>query len=142
MYTYLNKYFISANESLQDMVELLIAKKLNWLCEIRWHAFCMPQVPFAFESERPRGNSETKLSLNYRSSDLEKSVKQPNGNLATVLSLNCHSAIQTRTQTQTEPEVFRKYALTIFLIKRGKQNFNNATNFLIKKRKIAFLFIL
>ena len=32
-----------------------------------------------------------------------------NGNLVTVLSPNCYSAVQTSTQTQTEPEVFRKH---------------------------------
>ena len=55
----------------------------------------MPQVPFVFEfeSERPNGNSVTKLSPNYHSLDLEKSVKWLNGNSGTVLSPNCHSAI-------------------------------------------------
>ena len=49
----------------------------------------------------------------------EKSVKRPNtfdrlypnltnGNSATVLSSNYHSSVQTQTQTQMEPEVFRK----------------------------------
>ena len=35
--------------------------------------FEIPQVPFAFEfeSERPNGNSATKQSLNYHSSDLD-----------------------------------------------------------------------
>ena len=32
----------------------------------------MPQVPFTFESERPNGNLETKQSLNYHLSDLDK----------------------------------------------------------------------
>ena len=71
-------------------------------------AFRMPQVPFTFEfeSECPNGNSVTKQSPNYHSSDLEKSVEWLNGNLATVLSQNCHLAIQTLTHMQTEPEVF------------------------------------
>ena len=58
-------------------------------------AFCMPQVPFAFlfESEQLNGNSATKQSPNYHSSDLGKSVKWPNGNSVTVLSPNCHLAI-------------------------------------------------
>ena len=50
-------------------------------------AFCTPQVPFSFEFES----------------------EQPNGNLATLLSPNCHSAVHMQTQTQTEPEVFRKH---------------------------------
>ena len=32
-----------------------------------------------------------------------------NGNSVTVLLLNCHLAVQTQTQMQTEPEVFRKH---------------------------------
>ena len=58
-------------------------------------AFCIPQVPFAFEfeSERPNGNSVTKQWTNYHSSDLVTLVEQPNGNLATVLSPNCYSAM-------------------------------------------------
>ena len=64
-------------------------------------AFCMPQVPFAFEfeSERP----------NFHLTAQEKLVKGSNGNSATVLSPNCHLATQSKTQTQTEPEVFRKH---------------------------------
>ena len=40
-------------------------------------AFCMPQVPFAFEfeSERPNGNLVTKQSLNYHLAISEKSVE-------------------------------------------------------------------
>ena len=90
----------------------------------------MPQVPFAFEfeSERPNGNSATKQSPNHHSTILEKSVKwlkvkaiwpfDPlypnlmNVNLATVLSPNYHSAVQT--QTQTQPEVFRKQQMCMF----------------------------
>ena len=76
-------------------------------------AFCMPRIPFAFESEWPNGNSP-----NYHSAVSEKSVEWPfdrlypnltNGNSTTVLSLNYHSAIQTQTQTQTESEVFGKH---------------------------------
>ena len=42
----------------------------------------MLQVPFVFEfeSEWPSGNSATKQSLNYHSSDLVKSVEWPNSN--------------------------------------------------------------
>ena len=69
-------------------------------------AFYMPQVPFEFKSERLNSNLATKQSLNYHLSDVEKSVEWLNGNLATVLSPNCHSAVQTQTQMQTEPEVF------------------------------------
>ena len=72
-----------------------------------------------------------KQSPNYHLSDLEKSVEWLNGNLVTVLSLNCHLtnfypnlmngnlatillpnyhlSVQTRTQTQMEPEVFQKH---------------------------------
>ena len=81
-------------------------------------AFCMPRVPFV--SDRLNGNSTTKQSLNYHSSDLDEVgqtaewhlavrltfPKWPNGNPATVLSPNCHLVVET--QTQTEPEVFRK----------------------------------
>ena len=58
-------------------------------------AFCMLQVPFAFqfESEQLNGNSATKQLPNYHSSDLGKSVKWPNGNSVTVLSPICHLAI-------------------------------------------------
>ena len=57
--------------------------------------FCMSRVPFAFEfeSKRPNSNLATKQLPNYHSSDLEKSVYWLNGNSANVLSLNCHSAI-------------------------------------------------
>ena len=83
----------------------------------------MPKVLFAFEfdSEWPNGNSVTKQSRNYHLAILECSVEWPNaicpfgrlypnltnGNLVTVLSPNCHAPVQT--QTQTEPEVFRKH---------------------------------
>ena len=55
----------------------------------------MAQVPlsFEFESERPDGNLATNQSLNYHSSDLEKSVEWLNGNSATVLFPICHLAI-------------------------------------------------
>ena len=58
------------------------------------NAFCMPQVPFAFEFESKQlsGNLAIKQSLNYHLSDLEKSVKWLNGNSATVLSLKCNLA--------------------------------------------------
>ena len=85
--------------------------------------FYMPRVPFAFEfeCEWQSGNSATKQSLNYHLAILEKSVEWlnaiwlfdwlypilMNGNSATVLSLSCHLAV--KTQTQTEPEVFRKH---------------------------------
>ena len=36
------------------------------------------------------------------------------GKLTTVLLPNCHSVIQTQTQAQTEPGVFRKDAVEIF----------------------------
>ena len=41
-------------------------------------AFCMSQVPlaFEFESEWPNGNLTTKQSLNYHSAILEKSVEE------------------------------------------------------------------
>ena len=94
----------------------------------------MPQAPFAFEfgSERWNGNSVKKQSANYHLSDLEKSIEQLKGNSATVMSLNCHlrnfiqiwrmvirqlfcchSVIQTQTQTQTEPAVFRKHEMIL-----------------------------
>ena len=66
----------------------------------------MPQVPLAFESEGPNGNSVTKQLLNYHSPDLEKSVEWLNGSSLTVLSPNCHLAVQTQIQIQTEPGVF------------------------------------
>ena len=58
-------------------------------------AFCMSQVPFAFEfeSEQPNGNSVTKQLPNYHFSNLKKSVKQANGNSVIVSSPNCHSVL-------------------------------------------------
>ena len=50
----------------------------------------MPQVPLAFESEGPNGNSVTKQLLNYHSPDLEKSVEWLNGSSLTVLSPDYH----------------------------------------------------
>ena len=76
------------------------------------------QVPFAFESERLNGNLVTKKSPNYHSSDLDEVgqmaewhlviqltfLKQPN-----VLLPNGHSADQTQTQMQMEPEACRMH---------------------------------
>ena len=56
-------------------------------------AFCMSQVPFAFESERPNGNSTTKQLPRCQVAAHERLVKWLNGNSTTVLSLNCHSVI-------------------------------------------------
>ena len=70
--------FLRLNRLQTICTEILLS---NTNISPNFSAFCMPQVPFAFE-----------LSLN---------------NLETKQSTNYHSAIQT--QTQTEPEVFRKY---------------------------------
>ena len=85
----------------------------------------MPRVPFAFdfESDQSNDNSVTKQLPNYHLAVSEKSVEQPsaiqlfdqlypnltNGNSASALLPNYHLVIQTQTQTQTEPEVFRKH---------------------------------
>ena len=89
-------------------------------------ALCMPQIPFAFESEQPNGNLATKQSPNFHLAIQGKLVEWPdgiqlfdqlypnltNGNLATALSPNYHLAVQTQTQMHTEPEGFRKHAGT------------------------------
>ena len=102
----------------------------NKMYKMEWdfRAFCMRQVPFAFEfeSEWLSGNSVTKQLLNYHLAILEKSVEWlnaiwsfdwlypnlMNGNLETVLLPNYHSAIWTQTQTQKGPEVFRKHEIS------------------------------
>ena len=72
--------------------------------------FEIPQVLFEFESERPNGNSATKQSPNYHSSDLDKvgqiaeqalSFDWFFWNYGTVnerlfLSTNCHLVVQTQ----------------------------------------------
>ena len=85
--------------------------------------FEIPQVPFVFEfeSEWSNGNSVTKQSPNYYSTIQTQTVLSPNyylvvqltfpnwPNCNSVMLLNCHSTVQTRTQTQTEPEAYRMH---------------------------------
>ena len=51
---------------------LPLEDSLEFLTCITFTVFEIPQVPFAFESEGLNGNSVTKHSLNYDSSDLDK----------------------------------------------------------------------
>ena len=58
-----------------------------------------------------------------------------NGNSETVLSPKCHLAVQTKTQMQTEPEVFRKHHNSKLLITAFNYNccgvwFHRAVDFL------------
>ena len=82
---------------------------LLYLCLLG--VFKMVQVQFAFESERSNGNSVTKQSPNYHSSDLDKvgeTVKWHLANRPTFLKWpNGNSA----TQTQMEPEAYRMHIL-------------------------------
>ena len=86
--------------------------------------FEIPQAPFPFEfeSELSNGNLETKQSLNYHLAIQLTFPNLMNGNLMTVLSPNCHSAVQTQTQTQTEPEVYGMHVYkTKYLEGKGSQ---------------------
>ena len=74
-------------------------------------AFCMPQVPFAFEFDK---TVTVRITIRpfWKSESNGQMWLYPNlmnGNSVTVLSPNYHSAVQT--QTQTEPAVFRKHHL-------------------------------
>ena len=107
---------------LRSLTELFLSRKRIWTANIRISytrakgVFEIPQVPFAFEFvwiksiKRPNGNSETKQSLNYNLAIQLTFPNLMNGDLATVLWLNCHSAIQTQTQTQTEPGAYRMHS--------------------------------
>ena len=70
-------------------------------------AFCIPQVPFAFEFESERLNGN--LATNSNSVTVSTFPNLTNDNLVTVMLPNFHLVVQTQTQTQTEPDVFQKH---------------------------------
>ena len=84
----------------------------------------IPQVPFPFEfeCEQPNSNSTTKQSLNYHLAVQLTFPNLMNGNLVTALS---HSAIQTHTQTQTEPEAYRMHNFGNYLVLDHHENISS-----------------
>ena len=61
--------------------------------------------------KQPSGNLETKQLPYYHLTIQPTFPEWLNGILVTVLMMNCHSAVQTQTQTQMEPEAYRMHLL-------------------------------